>query len=153
MSMLSSPQLPADIEAARPARRSRGPRAQTMALLAVALLLAATLATFGPDRVASALSATFQAYVQAQARMLSAASNLSADGRSEFAVLLRNDASVPAFRQALLALDDVRFERESDLGGWVVVTAMPGNRSGLEALMAMPQTRLVVPNRGLWICH
>jgi hypothetical protein len=47
----------------------------------------------------------------------------------------------------------VDFAREADLAGWVVVTTEPGNRSGLDQLLALPQSRIVVPNRGLWICH
>lgn len=50
-------------------------------------------------------------------------------------------------------IDNVEFAREADLAGWVVVTTQPGNRSGLDELLALPQTRVVVPNRGLWICH
>jgi len=68
-------------------------------------------------------------------------------------VLLAGGASAQALRTALSRLDDVRFERASDLGDWVVVTTAAGDRAGLEALDALPEVRLVVPNRGLWICH
>ena len=58
-----------------------------------------------------------------------------------------------ALREAIAPMDDVRFEREADLPGWVVITTMAGNRAGLDAVIALPESRLVVPNRGLWICH
>jgi hypothetical protein len=111
------------------------------------------VAAIGPGRLATGASALFQAYVDAQGKMLRAAGNLTADGRSEFAVLLRNDASADALRAAMAPLEGLAFEREADLPGWVIVTTAAGNRAGLEVLGALPQVRLVVPNRGLWICH
>jgi len=53
----------------------------------------------------------------------------------------------------MVGLQGVHFEREADLPGWVIVTTAAGNRAGLDVLGALPQVRLVVPNRGLWICH
>lgn len=122
-------------------------------LLVVALLMGATVAALGPLRVAEGVSAAFHAYVEAQSKMLGAASNLTADGRSEFAVMLRDGATADDLRVALMSLDGVRFERAADLSGWAIVTTSPGNRGGLDALLDLPQTRLVVPNRGFWICH
>lgn len=153
MTSIPSPRLPADTtRPMRPAARGLAFN-RTSVLLLVALAMGMTVATIGPGRLAAGASALFQAYVDAQGKMLSAAGNLTADGRSEFAVLLRDGASAQALRAAMAPLEGFAFEREADLSGWVIVTTTAGNRAGLELLGALPQVRLVVPNRGLWICH
>ena len=121
--------------------------------LAILLTILLTILWIGPDRVGAFANRMLQAYLQAQQTMLEASSNRTADGRAEFAVLLSNGASAADIRTAMAGIDDVDFAREADLSGWVVVTTTPGNRSGLDALLALPQSRIVVPNRGLWICH
>lgn len=150
MISIPSPRLPAHAE---PAAQPRARLHRTAVLALLALALGAAVATLGPARIGAGASALFLAYVQAQGKMLSAAGNLTADGRSEFAVLLRDGASAEALRTAMASLQGVAFEREADLPGWVIVTTAAGNRAGLDALSALPQARLVVPNRGLWICH
>ena len=107
----------------------------------------------GPERVGAFANGMLQAYLDAQQSMLAASGNLTKDGRAEFAVLLSDGASASDLRTALAAIDGVSFSREADLSGWVVVSTAAGNRAGLQALSALPQSRLVVPNRGLWICH
>jgi tetrahydromethanopterin S-methyltransferase subunit E len=153
MTSIPSPDLPAHrARPPRPAARAVAfNRTAVLALLALAMGIA--VAAIGPGRLAGGASALFQAYVDAQGKMLRAAGNLTADGRSEFAVLLRNDASADALRTAMAPLEGLAFEREADLPGWVIVTTAAGNRAGLDVLGALPQVRLVVPNRGLWICH
>jgi hypothetical protein len=118
----------------------------------VSVILCAVL-WIGPDRVGAFANGMLQAYIDAQQSMLEASSNLTKDGRAEFAVLLGDGASAGDLRAALSTIDDVSFAREADLSGWVVVTTTAGNRDALQALSALPQSRLVVPNRGLWICH
>ena len=140
--------LPGDHGNATPAPGT-GSRIALVVLMGVALLLAVV----GPDRVGGVALGVFDAYVAAQQKMLEAAGNLTSDGRAEFAVLLTEGASAEALRKAVARMDDVRFEREADLSGWVVITTMAGNRAGLDAVIALPESRLVVPNRGLWICH
>jgi hypothetical protein len=153
MTSIPSPRLPAH-DARSPRQIAHGLAFTRTALLAlIALAMGIAVAAIGPARVAASASALFQAYVDAQARMLSAAGNLTADGRSEFAVLLRDGASADALRTAMAPLSGLAFEREADLPGWVIVTTAAGNRAGLDELGALPQVRLVVPNRGLWICH
>ena len=126
-----------------------GARIALVVLAGVALALAAA----GRDRIGTVAMGLFEAYVSAQQKMIEASGNLTADGRAEFAVLLAPGASPRALREALSGIDDVTFEREADLGGWVVISTAAGNREGLDAVQALPQARLVVPNRGLWICH
>ena len=121
--------------------------------LAILLTILSAILWLGPDRVGTAANRMLQAYLDAQQSMLEATGNLTTDGRAEFAVLLRDGTSASELRAAMAAIDDVSFAREADLDGWVVVTTTAGNRAALEALRALPQSRLVVPNRGIWICH
>lgn len=118
-------------------------------LLAVGILLMVA----GPDRVGQVASDLFASYVAAQQKMLQASGNITADGRAEFAVLLHDTDHAAAFRDAIGLIDNVTFERMADLPGWVIVTTDAGNRKGLDALLALPEARVVMPNRGLWICH
>lgn len=148
----STPVSTAPIPDPQRPRRDAG-RTRTRVLVVVALVLGVAVAEIGPARIAQALSAFLGAYIDAQQRMLAAAGNTTADGRSEFAVLLRDGETADGLRDALAAIDGVRFEREADLSGWVIVTTAAGNRAGLDALAALPQARLVVPNRGIWVCH
>ena len=136
----------------RQARAAPGLSGAQLSLGIVSAILCAVL-WIGPDRVGAFANGMLQAYLDAQQSMLEASSNLTKDGRAEFAVLLNDGASVGDLRAALATIDDVSFAREADLSGWVVVTTAAGNRDALQALSALPQSRLVVPNRGLRICH
>ena len=128
---------------------ARGARRVGVALLAVG---AVTVLVW--RQPLSDLGARFlDAWLGAQQAMLAATGNLNADGRAEFAVLLRDGANAEAFRAALAGIDGVRFAREAALPGWVVIETAAGDRDGLDAVRSLPATRLVMPNRGLWICH
>jgi hypothetical protein len=122
-------------------------------VLAIVLSVLAALLWIGPARVVTFADRMLDAYLEAQQTMIAATSNLNNAGRAEFAVLLRDGASADELRAAMADIDNVDFAREADLAGWVVVTTQPGNRSGLNELLELPQSRIVVPNRGLWICH
>ena len=145
---------PTSNDATAAAHAASGKRSHASAwVLAIVLSVLAALLWIGPDRVVTLASRMLDAYLEAQQAMLAATGNLNSDGRAEFAVLLRDGASAEELRAAMSGIDNVEFAREADLAGWVVVTTQPGNRSGLDQLLALPQTRIVVPNRGLWICH
>lgn len=94
----------------------------------------------------------FEYYAQSQLAMLQAADNV-ADGRAEYAVLLDQSAGIEALKADLEAMADIRYERESALPGWAVVSVADGDRGAVKLLKSAASTRLVVPNRGLWICH
>ena len=152
MAAVDYPQTGIDTTAA--AHVATGERSRASAwVLGIVLSVLAALLWIGPDRVVTFAGRMFDAYLEAQQNMLAATGNLNNDGRAEFAVLLRDSASADELRAAMSGINNVDFAREADLAGWVVVTTQPGNRSGLDQLLALPQTRLVVPNRGLWICH
>ena len=144
----SQPQNPGPV-ADVGSRRTNG----RLVILAIVLTILFAVLWVGPDRVATFANRMLQTYLQAQQNMLAATGNLNADGRAEFAVLLSDGASPSDLRAAIAGIDEVSFAREADLSGWVVVTMSAGNRAALKALLALPQARLVVPNRGLWICH
>ena len=94
----------------------------------------------------------FEYYARSQLAMLQAADNV-ADGRAEYAVLLDRSAGIEALKADLEAMADIRYERESALPGWAVVSVADGGRGAVELLKSAASTRLVVPNRGLRICH
>lgn len=147
---LDPPQGPAgpDLSGRRAGRRST----RRIALLGVALAaLAGTIAA--REHLATLAVDFLEAYVEAQQAMLAASGNLTASGEAEFAVLLAEGTDATSFRESLAARDDVRYARAADLPGWVIVHTPAGNRAGLDAVLAMPEVRVVMPNRGLWICH
>ena len=122
-------------------------------LLALLLIVLAGLLWAGPQRIGSTTSDLLQAYLEAQQTMLEASGNLRSDGRAGFAVMLNDGVDAEQLRVAMANIEGVSFERAADLSGWAVITTVAGNRDGLDAMLKLPQSRLVVPNRGIWICH
>lgn len=53
----------------------------------------------------------------------------------------------------LESMTTMRYERESAVPGWVVISVEDGDRGAVAALKSADFARLVMPNRGLWICH
>ena len=104
------------------------------------------------DRAAELGVRFFELYAQSQLAMLEAAGNV-ADGRAEYAVLIDDATSVAALEAELEPLTAMRYERESALPGWIVVSVEAGDRDAVTALKSADFARLVIPNRGLWICH
>ena len=94
----------------------------------------------------------FELYAQSQLAMIEAAGNV-ADGRAEFAVLLDDAANLAVLKAELEPVVSMRYERESAIPGWIVVSVEDGDRDAVAALKSADFARLVVPNRGLWICH
>ena len=129
----------------KPARRT--------SCLAVLLFVVAFAWSAGLLDKAAALGVRFfELYAQSQLAMLRAADNV-ADGRAEYAVLLHNATSLAALRAKLEPMTAMRYERESAIPGWIVVSVEDGDRDAVAALKSADFARLVVPNRGLWICH
>ena len=104
------------------------------------------------DKAATLGMQFFELYAQSQLAMLEAADNV-ADGRAEYAVLLGEATSIAALKVKLEPATTARYERESVLPGWVVVSVEADDRDAVTALKSAEFARLVVPNRGLWICH
>ena len=104
------------------------------------------------DKGASLGVRFFELYAQSQLAMLRAADNV-ADGRAEYAVMLEEGMSLAMLKAKLDPMPTMRYERESALPGWVVVSVAEGDKDAVTALKSADFARLVVPNRGLWICH
>ena len=104
------------------------------------------------DKAATLGVRFFDLYAQSQLAMLKAAGNV-AGGRAEFAVLLHDSTSVATLKANLESMTIMRYERESAFPGWIVVSVEDGDRDAMAALKSAEFARLVVPNRGLWICH
>ena len=104
------------------------------------------------DKAATLGVRFFELYAQSQLAMLEAAGHV-ADGRAEFAVLLHDSTSIATLKTDLESTTTMRFERESAVPGWIVVSVEDGDRDAVTALKSADFARLVMPNRGLWICH
>ena len=104
------------------------------------------------DKAAALGVRFFELYAQSQLAMLRAADNV-ADGRAEYAVLLHDETSIPALKAELEPMTTMRYERESAFPGWIVISVEDGDLDAVAALKSADFSRLVVPNRGLWICH
>ena len=104
------------------------------------------------DRAAVLGVRFFELYAQSQLVMLEAAGHVI-DGRAEYAVLLDDTATIAALKVELEPMTTMRYERESAVPGWIVVSVQAGDRDAVSALKSAEFSRLVIPNRGLWICH
>ena len=145
----------ADRERTPNARSAGGRVGQSRRVVLLAVLVAGLAAgANGGFQPASELASRFmQAYVNAQLTMLEATSNVTADGKSEYAVLFSEGEGADAIRRLVEPMPGIDFIRESQIGGWAVVAAAPDARDRLDDLRAHARVRLVIPNRGLWICH
>ena len=104
------------------------------------------------DKAAALGVRFFELYAQSQLAMLEAAGHVR-DGRAEYAILLQDATSVAALQVELEPMTSMRYERESAMPGWIVVSVEEGDTNAVAALKSAEFARLVVPNRGLWICH
>ena len=104
------------------------------------------------DKGASLGIRLFELYAQSQLAMLQAADNV-VNGRAEYAVLLEEGTNLAMLKAKLDPMPTMQYERESAIPGWIVVSVADGDRDAVTALKSSAFARLVVPNRGLWICH
>ena len=94
----------------------------------------------------------FKHIARAQYELHQATQNVNADGRPEFAVLLKGAAADDALTQFL---DDHAGwqSRAASIPGWAVISA-PATADDVGAILrAQPFTKAVLRNRGIWICH
>ena len=104
------------------------------------------------DKGASLGIRLFELYAQSQLAMLQAADNV-VNGRAEYAVLLEEGTNLAMLKAKLDPMPTMQYERESAIPGWIVVSVADGDRDAVAALKSSVFARLVIPNRGLWICH
>ena len=130
----------------------RKPARRTLCLAGALFVVAFAWSSGLLDKAAALGVRFFDLYAQSQLAMLKAAGNV-ADGRAEYAVLLHGETSIAALQAELEPMTTMRYERESAIPGWVVVSVEDGDRDALAALKSAHFSRYVVPNRGLWICH
>ena len=136
---------PGGAEKPKPARR-------TPYLAGLLFVVAFAWAAGLLDKAASLGLQFFELYAQSQLAMLEAADNV-AGGRAEYAVLLDEGMSVAVLKAKLEPMVGLRYERESAFPSWIVVSVAEGDNDAVTVLKSADFARLVVPNRGLWICH
>jgi len=134
------------------AGRTPGRSRRTLYLAGLLFVVAFAWSAGILDRAAELGVRFFELYAQSQLAMLEAAGNV-ADGRAEYAVLLDDTATVAALKVELEPMTAMRYERESAIPGWIVVSVEAGDHDAVTALKSAEFARLVIPNRGLWICH
>ena len=137
-----------DDEGERTSGRSR----RTLYLAGLLFVVAFSWSAGILDRAAELGVRFFELYARSQLAMLEAAGNVT-DGRAEYAILLDDTTSVAALRAELEPMTAMRYERESAIPGWIVVSVEAGDHDAVTALKSAEFARLVIPNRGLWICH
>ena len=125
---------------------------RTLILAGLLFAVAFTWASGHLEKAAGLGVRLFELYAQSQLAMLRAAGHVR-DGRAEFAVLVDDSTSVAVLQAELASSAAMRYERESALPGWIVVSVEDGDREAVAALKSAAFSRVVVPNRGLWICH
>ena len=122
-------------------------------VLALGSSAAAGWAISGASDVGPWLRSLFELYVDAQLNMLEASGNLNASGEAEYAVTLTRPLDERSVRALADAHPGVRYLRRTPFESAIVVAMTPGDREALLALRADPGVGVVIPNRGLWICH
>ena len=132
--------------------RQPGPARWVLCLAGVLFVVAFSWSAGFLDKGAALGVRLFELYAQSQLAMIEAAGNVT-NGRAEYAVLLRDTTSAAALEASLEPMTDMRYERESAVPGWAVVSVEAGDLDAVAALKSSDFARLVVPNRGLWICH
>ena len=133
-------------------RRTPGRSRRTLYLAGLLFVVAFAWSAGILDRAAEFGLRFFELYARSQLAMLEAAGNVT-DGRAEYAVLLDDATSVVALDAKLKPMTAMRYERESAIPGWIVVSVKAGDHDAVTALKSAEFARLVIPNRGLWICH
>ncbi len=134
------------------ARGASGRSRRTLYLAGLLFVVAFAWAAGVLDRAAALGVRFFELYAQSQLVMLKAAGHVT-DGRAEYAVLLDDTVTIAALEVELEPMTTMRYERESAVPGWIVVSVRAGDRDAVSALKSAEFARLVIPNRGLWICH
>ena len=105
----------------------------------------------GSGHLQNAAYAVFDAVAQAQYRNYLASNNLDAEGRAEFLVWIDDstDQSLDAFLRARPDWE----RRESSLPGWEVFSSPASTQQPKQLLQQQSFAKVVLRNRGVWLCH
>ena len=121
------------------------------------LLLPATIFLFalsgGVQYLGKQATLFFKHYTDAELKKLEASGFINEDGKAEYVVGLDPDQLALEGAAFLNAFDGVEAVRPTGFSNWYVVATAVGSRDVADAIRAAPQSRFVLHNRGLWICH
>lgn len=146
--------MAADIEAFQQSvTTEKSGRFRRVPYLVPALALLGLLAGFliGSGHLQRTAFLVFDAVAQAQYRNYLASNNLDADGRAEFLVWL-DDATEQALDSFLSARPEWE-TRESSLPGWEVFSSPANAHQPKQLLQQQSFAKVVLRNRGVWLCH
>ena len=95
----------------------------------------------------------FKLYAEAELQKLNAVDNVNSNGEHEYVVAMENDISNERGREMLLAHAGITDIRDTDFGGWYVISVDPESLELISTLRDAAQVRFLFANRGVWICH
>ena len=122
------------------------------ALLVLMFTVGVTWGRWGADGISDGAVRLFQAIADAQYALYQARENVTASGKAEYAVLLSKDEGTGALERFLEKRPAWQW-RDSIVPGWIVVGVPADDRSAIMVLREQDFARVVMRNRGLWICH
>lgn len=95
----------------------------------------------------------FKLYAEAELQKLNAVDNVNSSGEHEYVVAMENHVSNVQGSEMLMAHAGITDIRDTDFGGWYVISVDPNSLDLLSTLRGAPQVRFLFANRGVWICH
>ena len=99
------------------------------------------------------LTLFFKYYTDAELQKLEASGFINPDGNAEYVVGLYRDRLVDSGEAFLLSTEGVSEVRPTSFSDWYVITLAVGDDNPAQKLRDRDETRFVLQNRGLWICH
>jgi hypothetical protein len=99
----------------------------------------------------------FKYYTEAELRKLEASGLINSDGEAEYVIGLETgpESGIAVgmgklFLESMEGLSDVR---ETAFDEWFVVTVNSNTRDNIKKIRNLSETRFVLQNRGVWLCH
>jgi hypothetical protein len=99
----------------------------------------------------------FKYYTDAELRKLEASGFINSDGEAEYVIGLETGSGsgiVAGMGKVFLeSIDGISDVRETTFDEWFVVTVNSNTRANIKKIRNLPETRFVLQNRGVWLCH
>jgi len=99
----------------------------------------------------------FKYYTEAELRKLEASGFINSDGEAEYVIGLETGPESgiePGMGQSFLeSTAGISKVRATTFDEWFVVTVDSNTREYIKNIRALTETRFVLQNRGVWLCH
>ena len=107
----------------------------------------------GLQAVGKTATLFFKYYTDAELKKLEAGGFINTKGNAEYVIALQSDAISSSGENFLRSQEGVESVRKTDFDDWFVVEISSEIKGLAERIRNLPQTRFVLANRGVWICH